>query len=99
VSTAHKRAKYRFRLYVTGDAQNSAFAIANLSLICHVHLAGRFETEIVDVFKEPRRALDDKVFMTPTLVTIAPRNVHRIVGNLSDHEPVLLALGLHVVAA
>jgi circadian clock protein KaiB len=99
VSDSSHQTRYRFRLYVTGDAQNSSSAISNLALICHVHLAGRFETEIVDVFKEPRRALDDQVFMTPTLVTLAPRDVHRIVGNLSNHEPVLLALGLDVVAA
>ena len=94
-----KQTMYRFRLYVAGDAQNSSFAISNLALICKTCLAGRFETEVVDVFKEPRRALDDRVFMTPTLVTLAPGNVHRIVGTLSDQKTVLLALGLDGAAA
>jgi circadian clock protein KaiB len=99
MSAAPKRATYRFRLYVTGGAQNSLLAIANLAEICQMHLADRSETEIVDVFRTPERALEDHVFMTPTLVTLAPRAIPRIVGTLSDRDPVLRALRLEVIAA
>jgi len=41
--------------------------------------------EIVDVFKNPERALAEKVLLTPTLVIVTPpRQV--IVGDLSDVE-------------
>jgi len=91
-------AQFRFRLYVAGEAQNSAQAIANLTALCRAHLPGRHSIQIVDVFKEPKRALADGVLMTPTLVKFAPLPIRTIVGTLSQARPVLQALGLEVEA-
>lgn len=85
---------YIFRLYVAGDAPNSVQAVANLSAFCHAHLPERAEIEIVDVFREPKRALAEAVFMTPTLVIRAPPPVRRIVGTLSQSQVLMLALRL-----
>jgi circadian clock protein KaiB len=89
-----RRTVFKFRLYVAGDAQNSAQAIANLDALCRTHLRGRHEIEIVDVFREPMCALADSVFLTPTLLKLGPGPTRRIVGTLSQAEPVLRALGL-----
>ncbi|MHB1047248.1 MAG: circadian clock KaiB family protein [Thermoanaerobaculia bacterium] len=89
-----RRVVHRFRLYVADGAPNSARAVANLTALCRDHLTGRHEIEIVDVFLQPERALEDSVFMTPTLVRLAPRPGRRIVGSLSDTLAVLHALGL-----
>ncbi len=86
--------KFRFRLYIADSAQNSTQAIANLNALCSAHLAGRYDIEIVDVFREPERALAEGIFMTPTLVKLAPSPERRIVGSLSMTIPVLQALGL-----
>lgn len=88
---------FKFRLYVAGDALNSAQARANLSALCRAHLAGRHEIEVVDVFREPKRALADGIFMTPTLIKLAPLPVRTIVGTLSQTQTVLQALGLQAV--
>jgi circadian clock protein KaiB len=85
---------FTFRLYVTGDAPNSLQAIANLTRICETHLPGRHDIQIVDVLRDPKRALDEAIFMTPTLVTDSPYPGHRIVGTLSNTEPILQILGL-----
>lgn len=85
---------FKFHLYVAGDAPNSAQAIANLASFCRIHLAGRYEIEIVDVFREPKRALAEGIFMTPTLIVLTPPPLRRIVGTLSHTQTVLLALGL-----
>ena len=90
---------FRFRLYVAGDAPNSAQAIDNLTAFCRAHLPERYEIEIVDVFREPQRASAEGIFMTPTLVVLAPLPVRQIVGTLSDAHTVLLALGLMDVTA
>jgi circadian clock protein KaiB len=90
---------FKFRLYVFGDAQNSAQAIVNLVALCRAHLPDRHEVEVVDVFQEPKRALVDAIFMTPTLVKLAPFPVRRIVGTLSQTEHVLQTLGLATCAA
>jgi circadian clock protein KaiB len=82
------RATFRFRLYIAGDADNASQAIAD-----------RHEIEVVDVFREPKRALADGVFMTPTLVKLAPAPMRRIVGTLSQTVPLLHALGLTRVTA
>jgi circadian clock protein KaiB len=94
-----RRVKFKLLLYVAGGAQNSALAIANLKALCQAHLLGRHEIEIVDVFQEPKRALEDGIFMTPTLIKLAPRPTRRIVGVLSQTQPVLQSLGLEHLTA
>ncbi len=86
--------RHRFRLYVADDALNSAQAQANLMALCRTYLADRYEIDLVDVFKEPQRALADGIFMTPTLIRLAPLPVRRIVGTLSQTAVVLRALDL-----
>ena len=85
---------YRFRLYVAGDGMNSVQAAANLAALCRTHLADRSVIEIVDVFKEPMRALEDGVFRTPTLLKLGPAPARKIVGTLSQTHIVMRALGL-----
>jgi circadian clock protein KaiB len=89
VSVMHK-----FRLYVAGDTQNSAQAVANLTAMCRTYLPDQHEIELVDVFREPKRALEDRILMTPTLVRLEPSPSGRIIGNLSQTQFVLQALGL-----
>jgi circadian clock protein KaiB len=93
-----RRALFKFRLYVAGEALNSAHAVANLNALCRTYLADRHEIEIVDVFRDPTRALADGIFMTPTLVKLEPSPARRIVGTLSQTQPVLQALGLETLA-
>ena len=85
---------YKFRLYIAGDAMNSVQARANLAALCQEFLPDRHEIEIVDVFLEPKRALEDGIFMSPTLLKLAPLPARRVVGTLSQMQPVLLALEL-----
>ena len=95
----NRHSLFKFRLYTAGDSQNSALAIANLKALCHAHLEGRHEIEVVDVFREPKRALADGIFMTPSLIKLEPAPVRRIIGTLSQIAPVLQALGLEGDAA
>ena len=90
---------FKFRLYVAGDAQNSVDAIANLTAICRKYLPERYDIEVMDVFLEPARALTDGIFVTPTLVKLAPSPIRRIIGSLSHTALVLQALGLEASAA
>ena len=95
----NRRVVLRFRLFVAGNAPNSAQAIANLGTFCRAHAPDRHEIEIIDVFREPKRALAESIFMTPTLVILAPPPVRRIVGTLSHMQTLLLALGVEPLAA
>jgi circadian clock protein KaiB len=92
---AKSKFKFKFRLYVAGDAQNSVQAVANLTAFCRAYLKDRHAIEVVNVFREPKRALADGILMTPTLVKLAPTPApKKIVGTLSQTQPLLQALGL-----
>ena len=88
----NKRAHFTFRLYVAGDAPNSTMAIANLKALCREHVPDRHEIEIVDVLREPNRALADGVLLTPMLVRCSPAPVRKILGNLSEPKTLLQVL-------
>jgi circadian clock protein KaiB len=89
-----KPAYFKFRLYVAGDGPNSKQAVANLKTLCGEHLAERHEIEIIDVFRDPQRALTDGVVLTPMLVKVLPSPVRKIIGCLSQPKSLLLALDL-----
>jgi circadian clock protein KaiB len=86
--------RFKFRLYIVGNAPNSMQAIANLKTLCREHLPEWHEIEIVDVLREPHRALAHGVLVIPTLMKLTPPPFGKIIGNLSPLEPVLAALGL-----
>jgi circadian clock protein KaiB len=93
-----RRSIHKFRLYVADDTLNSAQATANLRALCQTHLPGRHEIEIVDVFKEPQRAILEGIRMTPTLLRLAPLPIRRVVGTLMDTQRVLETLELDIDA-
>lgn len=70
-----------------------------MNALCRTHLDGRHEIEVVDVLREPKQALADAIFMTPTLVRLTPSPVKRIVGTLTQTQVVLQALGIESIAA
>lgn len=82
------------RLYIAGGAPNSLQAIANLEAICREHLKGGHKLEVVDVLKHPQRAMAEGVIVTPSLAKLSPLPAATVVGNLSDEDKVLHALGL-----
>lgn len=67
-------------------------AVRNIAEIRDMYLAERCTLEIIDLFEEPLRALEDGVMMTPTLLLVSCDPAVRIVGNLSNPVPVLQAL-------
>ena len=82
------------RLYVAGKAPNSVQAIANLEAICREHLKGGHKLEIIDILEHPERSMADGVLVSPSLTKVSPLPAATIVGNLSDTNKVLLALGI-----
>jgi circadian clock protein KaiB len=87
-----KEAKLQLRLYVAGNAPNSLRAMANTKALCDEHFASRYELEIVDLMKDPLRALADGIIVTPTLLKLLPLPTQRVIGTLNDTSQVLLAL-------
>jgi circadian clock protein KaiB len=82
------------RLYIANNAPNSVRAVANLAAICEEHLKDKFNLEIINVLEYPLRALADGILVTPSLAKVSPSPAAKIVGNLSDKNSVLHALGI-----
>jgi circadian clock protein KaiB len=85
---------YVLSLYVSGMTPRSTEAINNLRQICEQHLSGRYELQIIDIYKHPELAGQEQVIATPTLVKRLPAPIRRLVGTLSDEERVLVGLDL-----
>jgi circadian clock protein KaiB len=91
--------RFKFRLYVAADTQNSVRATANLNAFCREYLSNRHEIEVVDVLREPKRAMADGIFMTPTLVKLLPHPIRSMIGTLSQTQLMLETLGMEAAPA
>lgn len=82
------------KLYVTGKTQRALRAIQTAQAICARRLGGEGCLEVIDVLEQPQAAARAKILATPTLVCESPPPRRHIVGDLSDVDHVLVALGL-----
>lgn len=85
---------HAFTLYLAGASPNSLRAKNNLHALCRKYLPDRHQIVIVDIFKDPMRAITDGIYATPTLVRHQPGLVCVIIGDLSNTAAVIAALGL-----
>ena len=81
-----------FILYVSSQTPNSIQAEANLKSMCLSNFPDNYHIEIIDVFRQPERALADGIIVTPTLVKVGPGPKQVIMGNLSNIPRVLSAV-------
>jgi circadian clock protein KaiB len=86
--------QYVLRLYVTGMTPRSTEAVATIKSLCEEQLKGRYDLEVIDIYKHPQLAKDEQIVAVPTLVKKLPAPLRRFIGNLSDKERVLLGLDL-----
>lgn len=86
--------KYILKLYVTGETDCSGRAIRNLKKITEEFLDEQYVVEIIDILKTPELTTHERLIAIPTLIKHYPPPVYKIIGDLSDTERVLLALGL-----
>jgi circadian clock protein KaiB len=93
-ASARKKKEYVLRLYVAGLTPRSRTAIENITGICEEYLQGRYDLEVIDVFKRPVLARAEQIFATPTLVKKLPVPLRRFIGDLSSKEKVLVGLDL-----
>jgi circadian clock protein KaiB len=89
--------KYTLRLYITGTTNRSVKAITNLKKICEEYLEGKYDLEVIDLYKSPNLAKGDQIIAAPTLIKKLPLPFRRIIGDMSNKEKVLLGLNLREV--
>ncbi|OWP61981.1 circadian clock protein KaiB [Hymenobacter amundsenii] len=90
---------WELRLYVAGQTVKSVTALANLKKYCEEHLKGRYRLEVVDLLLNPQLAEGDQILAIPTLVRKVPSPIRKVIGDLSNHERVLVGLDLRALDA
>ena len=85
--------RWTFRLYVAGRTPRYETAHLHLKQLCEEYFAGNYSIEIIDLLEHPERAGADNVIAIPMLERVSPEPVVRIIGDLSDSQSVLGALG------
>jgi circadian clock protein KaiB len=86
-------------LIVSGASELSARAISNATRLCETHMPGRHHLSVVDLDEAPASVLSGQVLAAPTLVKTRPLPVQKFVGDLSNTQRVLIALGLPPASA
>lgn len=92
--TVRATERYALTLYVTGATTRSLRAITNIKAICERYLKGRYDLEVVDIYRRPARLSRDQIVAVPTLIKKLPVPVRLLVGDLSRTEQVLQGLDL-----
>jgi len=92
-------AHYVLRLYVTGTTGRSVHAIQRVKRVCDEHLAGRYELEVIDLYKNLPLARKDDVIAVPTLIKRQPLPLRRMIGDMSDEARLLAGLDIRTLGS
>ena len=87
-------ARYVLRLYVAGGTSRSLRAIDNLRRICEEHLGGRYDLQVIDIYRQLPLARGEQIVAVPTLIKKLPEPLRRLIGDMSDKKRVLMGLDL-----
>jgi len=89
---------WELRLYVNGKTSlKSIVTLENIKELCKKHLPGEFKLDVVDLVENFAQAREDHVIALPTLVRRSPLPIRKVIGDLSNTDQVVTALGLPTV--
>jgi circadian clock protein KaiB len=86
--------KIILRLYIAGMSSNSVLAIQNITKLCNQYPKDHFDLEIIDIYKNPSVALEQKIVFSPSLIRQFPLPRKTVIGDLSDTKKVIAGLGI-----
>lgn len=89
---AEAGSKYDLTLFVSGSTERSMTAVRNIKRICEENLTGRYSLKVVDIYQQPKLAMDEQIVAVPTLLKKLPGPLRRVIGDLSDDVRVLVSL-------
>jgi len=91
--------QYNFTLYVAGNGELTARALANFERLIRSRLGDRCSLTTVDIVQEPGQARTNRVVATPLLVRESPLPLVKVLGDLSHEQKLLTQLGIETLAA
>ena len=84
--------RFRLRLYIAGPGPHANRAKQNLAAAAAA-ADFAYDLEVVNVHADPERAMADRVVVTPTLLKLTPLPRAMVIGDLSDPDKIVMALG------
>jgi circadian clock protein KaiB len=95
-AAARKDEHYVLKLYVAGMTPKSSSAIRAITEACEKYLKGRYELEVIDIYRQPTLARGEQIVAAPTLVKKLPLPLRRLIGSMADTERLLAGLDIRV---
>ena len=83
---------YSFLLYITGRRGKTRELIEVLKGYLGERFKDQYSLEIIDVLEDPRRAEEDMILATPTLVKSAPLPLRKIIGDFRNSQDLFAVL-------
>src|SRR5512147_958704 len=90
----NKKVKIILQLYIAGMSENSVLAIQNITQLCNQYPKDYFDLKIIDIYKNPSIAEEQKIVFSPSLIRQFPLPRKILIGDLSDTKKVMLGLGI-----
>ena len=88
------QSRYVLRLYVAGLTPRSTASIQSVKQLCEDFLKGRYDLEVIDIYREPMLVKDEQIIAAPTLIKKLPLPLRRLIGDMADKNKVLIGLDL-----
>ena len=60
-------------------------------------MGNQYKIEVIDLLKNPHLAKQDQIVALPTLVRKLPTPLKKIIGDLSNHEKILVGLEIQKI--
>jgi hypothetical protein len=87
--------KYHFALYIDSEKPKSLHVADRLRALCRQYLTDSYTIEVIDLRKDHSLFELLRIIAAPTLdVTTPQEQTHRFVGDLSQSEMFIIALGM-----
>jgi isopentenyl diphosphate isomerase/L-lactate dehydrogenase-like FMN-dependent dehydrogenase len=86
---------YHFVLYIDSEKPRSAYVVRRLRELCKEHLLDSYALDVVDLRDNHALFEEKKIIAVPTLEVTTPESQqHRFVGDLSQSEVFIVAVGM-----
>jgi circadian clock protein KaiB len=87
-------AKYRIKLFISGETPTSTKAKEMMDSICTDHLEGDCDIEVIDILLDPEQAEEEGIMAIPTLIRKSPLPEIRLIGALTIKTRIVTGLGI-----
>jgi hypothetical protein len=87
--------EYRFVLYIDSEKPRCSYVADKLNQLCKQYLSGSYMVDVIDLRDDLSVVESQRIVAAPTLDVTTPQSkTHRFVGDLSQSEIFIVALGM-----